>query len=120
MSILIQGTNIIFPDELAWNLSEVNLPAPDYGERHRYQIITVLRGDTLKDHHIDMGRAKNFTAGQFRVPGIGVHTVVELQDIADYLRSEKPRMPEALVLDIFKGYENHYEKKRSLTHANRN
>ena len=69
---------------------------------HRYQIITVVRNDELVEWHHDMGPATKFKGiDQFRIPG-GVrdertrriyieHTVGELQDIANQLRT-RPQM----------------------------
>ena len=83
-------------DEPCLGLYEMNLPVPGKGE-HRFQILNVIRADKIAECRIDMGLSKKIKADQFRIPG-GVidpktgrgeilHTVGELRDIADKLRS---------------------------------
>lgn len=80
-------------DEPCLGLYEVNLPVPG-GAMHRFQILNVIRADKVAECRIDMG--EKVKADQFRIPGGVVdknghgeilHTVGELQDIADNLRS---------------------------------
>ena len=57
----------------------------------------VMRGDKPAEMRKDLGAAKSFKADQFRIPGGAMdettgkfyieHTVGELMDIADYLRT---------------------------------
>ena len=90
--MLRPATHFIRKDEPAWSLSEVNLQSGTGW--HRYQIIAVMRGQKPAEYKIDMGPVENFKAEQFCIPG-GVndngrieilHTVGELQDIADHFR----------------------------------
>jgi len=120
MRQVIEATTVLFPDEAAWNLSEVNLMSPDGRGFHRYQVITVVRDDKLKDAHIDMGNEKQYNAMQFRIPALGCHTVAELRNIADYLRDLKPRQPEKTRTDLLILYAQYEETKRSLRHGNQN
>ena len=98
MSKLLLGTNAVSLDEPAWSLKEILGPAPDSKSVRRFQVIKVVRGDRLAEFRRDLGRADRFTAGEFAIPG-GVsdpatgrfellHTVGELVDIADFLRSD--------------------------------
>jgi hypothetical protein len=90
----------ISPDEPCFTLAEVNLQSPGSRGWRRYQVVYVVRNDRLAEHQIDLGPAKKFKADQFRIPGgvqdkkTGhveiVHTVGELQDMADYMRAQTP------------------------------
>jgi len=81
-------------DEPCMGLYEMNLSVPGKGI-HRFQILNVIRGDKVAECRIDLGPKTK--ADQFRIPGGVVdnvtgkgeilHTVGELQDIADHLRS---------------------------------
>ena len=62
---------------------------------HRFQVIIVVRDDSLAEFRIDLGLASDFKRPEFRIPGgvvVGhgrieiLHTVAELQEIADTLR----------------------------------
>jgi len=78
-------------------LYELNFKAPDQKSRRRYQILVVLRDDTMAEHRIDMGLSKNFKKDQIRIPG-GIrnpdgrfeilHTVSELQSMANDIRAK--------------------------------
>lgn len=67
----------------------------------RYQLLKVVRNDQLVTAYVYLGPAKKFEAQQFSIPGgpppderghsYAVHTVEELQDIADWMREEKPK-----------------------------
>lgn len=88
--------NILRPNEPAWSLEELNLTPPDYGAKRRYQIIKVVRGDALHEHHTDMGLVSEFgTTKQLNIIGGTVdeqgrghvwETVASLLDYADNLR----------------------------------
>lgn len=83
-------------DEPCLGLFEMNLQSGYNGWR-RYQIVYVMRGDKPAEFKKDMGAAKSFKAHQFRIPGGAKdeitgrfyieHTVGELRDIADDMRS---------------------------------
>ena len=82
------GTDYILKEELAYGLYELNFKSPDQKSRRRYQIIVVNRDDKLAEHRIDMGLAKKFKHDQLRIPSMFVHTVGELQDMANQLRKQ--------------------------------
>ena len=94
---LLCGTEYVLLDEPCLGLYEVNLQSPDYRGFHRYQIINVMRGDKVTEMRRDMGLAKNYKINQFNIPGGAQdertgrfyieHTVGELIDIADYMRT---------------------------------
>jgi len=96
--MIYQGTTYALKDEPCLGLYELNLKSPDQRSRRRYQILTVIRNDKPAEFRKDLGLAKKIKVDQFRIPG-GVrdeatgrfevlHTVGELQDIADYLRAK--------------------------------
>ncbi len=76
------------PDEKAYALVETNMQSPTFRGFHRYQLIIVNREDRMSEFRRDLGPAKNFEARQFRIPSLWLHTVGELQDMADNLRDE--------------------------------
>jgi len=89
------GTSYVLPDEPCFNLSELDLLSPT-GERRRYRVYMVVRGDKLAKHQEDMGPAKSFKTDQVRVLGGFIdedskriyieHTVNELRGIVEQLR----------------------------------
>ncbi len=98
-SPLLGAALFVSPDEPCFLLVEVVLKTPDEHEYHRYQLLYVVRDDQLAEHRIDLGRADMYRNDQFRIPGGAtldsghieiVHTVGELQDIADELRLGPP------------------------------
>ncbi len=104
MSTLLLGTVAVSLDEPAYSLKEILQPAPDSKSVRRVQDIAVVRADRVVHFQRDLGPADRFKATEFCVPG-GVadpetgriyieHTVGELVDIADYLRSDQYRPPE--------------------------
>ena len=100
MTKLLYGTQYVLLDEPCLGLYEMNLQAPDSSGFRRYQIIYVMRGDKPAEMRKDMGKAKSFTANQFRIPGGAKdevtgryyieHTVGELIDIANHMRGNPP------------------------------
>ena len=102
MSLLTLATPVISLDEPCFLLIEEHMQSPGSKGFHRYQIVTVVRNDELVEWHHDMGPATKFkNIDQFRIPG-GVrdertrriyieHTVGELQEIANQLRT-RPQM----------------------------
>ena len=107
---IVKGTTYVRGDEYAFNLAEVNLIAPNEEGGtgwHRFQIIALYRDGHLCEYREDMGMAKDFKAGQFRVMGGVVdgnkvyqeHTVNELREMADDMRWNKQAID---VKDLFK------------------
>ena len=69
-------------------LNEMNEQAPG-GGMHRYQVIRVVRDGILSEWRKDMGLVSKWKGvKQLRIPSFNEHTVDELMDLADYLRSE--------------------------------
>lgn len=77
-------TDLVHPDEPALSLREINLVKAPIHQWHRYQIITVNRGDRLTEWWKDLGPKSE--AIEFEVPSLWEHTVGELWEIADQLR----------------------------------
>tara|TARA_Y100000310_G_C20021969_1_gene507789 strand:- start:108 stop:503 length:396 start_codon:yes stop_codon:yes gene_type:complete len=99
MSSIRATTDWVVPDELCYNLSEVNVASGKAGEGwHRYRITTVVRMDRLADHWLDLGRVDRWKeVDLFRIPGgvmedgkyVLLHTVNELVDIAELYWANK-------------------------------
>ena len=83
---MIPATNVISPDEKAWLLRERNLVRPPHFQLHRYQIVKVVRGDTLAEWWNDLGPASQFTGPELEIPGLLEETVGSLWDLADHYR----------------------------------
>lgn len=99
MANLMYGASFVSEDEPCIGLFEMNLQSPGSKGIHRYQIVYVVRDDKPAEYRKDLGSRDEFKYEEFRIPG-GVwdeehkkfeivHTVGELRDIADYLRSHK-------------------------------
>ena len=91
-------TAFLMPNEKAFGLDEVVMTPMTVQERgfnpseltgrHRYQVIGVVRSDKLALHYHDMGLSKNFSYGGLRIAALFEHTVAELQDMAEQIRSD--------------------------------
>jgi hypothetical protein len=124
MSNLMLGATTVSMDEPCFGLSEVDLQSPKSRGFHRYQILTVVRGDRLAEMRRDLGVARKFKAvQQFRIPGGVVneatgkgeilHTVGELIDIADFLRDGRIPEPEVeSTLDMTAAYHDTMDMRR--------
>ncbi len=109
-------------DEGAFSLKELNFLSPDSKSWRRYQIIKVVRGDKLAEYKRDLGPAKSFQAEEFQVLGGVVdeatgrgeilHTVGELQDIANHMRQFKPFTAEIEPTDFPTLYQAEQETQR--------
>jgi hypothetical protein len=120
MSKLISAAIEVHLDEPAFNLSEVNIQAPDNSGWRRYQIIYVVRGERMAEYREDLGPKDNFTADAFRIPG-GVwdastkrmevlHSVGELREIAEYVRLGPTVKPQIEKRDLVSEYNEHMDK----------
>ena len=120
MSKLISAAIEVHLDEPAFNLSEVNIQAPDNSGWRRYQIIYVVRGERMAEYREDLGPKDNFTADAFRIPG-GVwdastkrmevlHSVGELREIAEYGRLGPTVKPQIEKRDLVSEYNEHMDK----------
>src|SRR5688572_697600 len=92
-------TRAVSEDEPCYYLDEFVRPSRSYKSKSRYQVLAVVRGDQLVTAWVYLGPAAAFAADQFQIPGGEIfegrgkvwHTVAELREIADELRSRKPR-----------------------------
>lgn len=93
-------TKAVRDDEPCFFLGEFNLPSRSGKSRVRYQLLRVVRSDHLETAYVYLGPARKFAADQFQIVGGLVnedgrgqafHTVAELQDIGNELRSLPPR-----------------------------
>ena len=88
----------VSPDEPCLRLSELYQLDENNSNLRRYQMIYVIRYDQPAKHMLDMGPYESFTAPEFHLPGAVkddqpdrvtiVHTVGELQDVANALRDQ--------------------------------
>ena len=99
---VIPATTFLLAGEKAFMLAEVNRPSPLPGKGwRRMQIVQVLRGEDKAQFERDLGPMKHYTADEFQIPGAMpypdpqghwrwdmVHTVAQLQDMAERLRME--------------------------------
>ena len=74
------------PNEPAWLLRETNHLNPAFRSLRRYQRIWVNRNDKLTVFTKDLGPASDFTYPELQIPAEWVHTVAELQAIAEQVR----------------------------------
>ena len=98
MSVLINLSrpveeNPVHPDEPCWALAELFLLPEDMHERHRYQLVNVVRGDERVWIRIDMGLESEWLySDQFRVMANGDphggDTVASVQAYADMRRED--------------------------------
>jgi hypothetical protein len=113
-------------DEPCFMLAELHLQSPGYKGFHRYQLLTVVRDDRLVEFRRDLGPALKFQGvDQFRVPG-GVHlpngklavehTVGELIEIANEMRSRAPMWKQLPRTDLVRLYHEAQQQRRN-THG---
>lgn len=93
-------TRAVVEDEPCYLLAEVILLNASNMARHRYQVLKVVRNDALVTAYVDLGPASGFKQDEFTIPGGSVgdngrgyvfHTVGELREIANTLRSSPVR-----------------------------
>ena len=117
------STLVIDKDEPCFNLSELNQlsPPPDQA-LHRFQIILVVRNDRLAEYRQDLGPTSKYTRPEFRIPGgveVGhgrveiLHTVAELQEVADHLRNMRFEFP-FVPTDLATEYRKFVERSPAL------
>ena len=91
MKKISRATSYVSDDEPAMGIAEVNRLTPDSTERHRYQIIYVIRDDEIAEFTTDLGmQDKFFYTNQFSIPSFREHTVGELLDMAYHIRQNPP------------------------------
>ncbi len=122
---LHEATLYVLPDEFAWTLKELDLPPPDYGKPHRYQIIDVIRNDRLVEYRVDLGLSSEHHADQFNIIGGYVddrgrghafHSVAELQEIAEQMR-ERPADDPGNTIDFEQAFHDEADRRRRLLTA---
>ena len=91
---IIPATSFVLGDEKAVALYEMNLLSPA-GDRRRYEIIWVVRDDKKTEYRRDLGEVTKDE--QIRLPSYLVHTVRELREMANQLRSAPLLDPRDLV-----------------------
>jgi len=99
--------NEVDPDEQIYWLWELELTAPDYQSRRRYQVIIVVRiddGKAVKAQYVqDMGPVQFYPVDQLDLPGHWALTVAEAQDAANEFRMKNLRyemgIPEPVSLE---------------------
>ena len=96
--MVLAGTGYVDPSEPGFLISELNLKTPDSRFWHRFQIVKVVRGDSIVEWYNDLGDESLFTAGQFNIlggwiddRGVGAsyHSVDELMKMADEMRTRE-------------------------------
>ena len=87
--MIIPATLSVNGNEKAYSLQEAHLQSPGSRGFHRYRLIMVNRGGMIAEYREDMGLAKNFKGiRQLNIPSLWEHSVEELLDIANLLRTE--------------------------------
>ena len=111
-------------DEPCYLLAEVNLLNASNMQRHRYQVLKVVRSDNLVTAYVDLGPASAHQADEFTIPGgyIGENgkgyvfsTIGELREIANTLRSGPVRR-EVEPSDLWGRYRDLQEEKERVRH----
>lgn len=88
-SEMLVGTTFVKGDEKAYAYQEVHLQSPNSKGIRRYRIIFVNRDGKMAEYREDMGSSKKYKGvRQLNIPSLWEHSVDELLDIADYLRTE--------------------------------
>jgi len=116
---ILPTTLFIRKDEPCVLLVELNRLSPDSRSMRRYQMVVVVRNDRPAEFRIDRGPATEDE--QFRVLGCVedqvsghvevLHTVEELQEIADYLRDRRSGWTREIEPhDLVQGYHNYMEE----------
>jgi hypothetical protein len=95
-SMMEVTTTSVFADEPCFWLAEFNLPSRSGKTKSRYQLLKIVRNDRLVTAYIYLGPARKFNNDGFNMlggimkpngRGHAVHTVGELQEGAEELRS---------------------------------
>ena len=108
----------IFDDEPAYYLGEFIRPSRSGKSKSRYQLLRVVRDDRLVTAWVYLGPAAAFAQDEFQIPGGEVfegrgrvwHTVAELREIADELRS-RPLRRELEPWDLQAAFQNFAEER---------
>ena len=112
-------TSSVYSDEPCFYLGEVIRLSKSGKTLCRYQILKVIRNDRLVTACIYLGPASKFLADEFQLiggsvddegKGWAVHTVAELQEGAEDLRSRPPHR-ELEPWDLDAAFKNHVEER---------
>lgn len=115
-------TQTVVDDEPCFYLAELCLPTQNGKGFKRYQILRIVRDDRLVTAYVLLGPARRFRADQFTMLGGVVdeggrghadHTVAEMQEWANELRSRPPRR-ELEPLDLQRAWQEAAEEKKRL------
>lgn len=100
MSKLAAVAFTVNSDEYALGLKEIVEQSPGSRGFHRYQVIAVVRADSPAEFTVDMGPVGLHRQDQFAIPCTftdehtgkreGLHTVAELQEMANQMRELPP------------------------------
>ena len=118
-SALDTVTRAVVADEPCYVLAELNLPSRSGKSKSRFQVLRIVRDDRLVTAYVYLGPARTFKADQLLIPGgqvehgkgIAWHTVAELQEIADEMRSQ-PLHRETEPSDLQTSFQNMVEEKK--------
>ena len=126
---IVLKVDTVDPNEGCYNLSELDQQSPGNHGWHRYQIIIVVRNDTLAEYREDLGPRTNFpNSNQFRISGYDdpngwpcniIETVGRLKAFAEDMRNN-PFVIQAPSLDLVQGYWDAMEMKQGSQHDYRN
>lgn len=112
-------TRAVLDNEPCFFLGEFDLPSKSGKSKSRYQLLRVVRQDRLVTAYVYLGPAASFSADQFTMvggwfsedgKGYAEHTVAEMQDGADELRT-KPQRRELAPSDLQGAFRNMTEEK---------
>ena len=112
-------TRVVVDDEPCFSLTELNLPTQTGRGFSRFQLLRIVRLDSLVTAYLHLGPSSKFKQGQFFIPGGQVlpngkgeawHTVAELMEIADELRGKPALAVEPS--DLRTAFQNKVEEKK--------
>src|SRR3990167_7380033 len=113
----------VVEDEPCYLLAEINMLNASNMRRHRYQILKVVRNDSMVTAYVDLGPARLHKADEVSIPGgyVGENgkgyvfsTVGELREIAERLRSGLVRR-EIEPFDLQGAYDFYQEEKKRFS-----
>jgi hypothetical protein len=112
---IIPVTFHISMDEDAYELYEIVKMAPDGSGNRRMRYITVIRDDAPAQYVVDQGPATEGEEG-VGIPSMLEHTVGELIDMAEALRSTAPAPKREMKENLVDGYFDIMEQQNRARH----
>lgn len=88
MTILLPTARPLHQDDKAWSLTEEDMLSPDGKTTQRTQTVRVVRDDRLVEFTRVLGSAFDSAAGPFYIPSYNAHTVGQLMEYANLLRTD--------------------------------